>query len=291
MNPAEVPGPLGRRGSIALGLLILAALAWIGLGLQWRELWPSAEGLHLARKFGLSALRPALDHQSEPPVGSTPFATHVGTVWLRTLGYAIASMALALPAGLLLGALATPGLWPSRSLARMASALGPASAGYGAWLALATRGAIALMRSVHELLWAVLFMAAMGISSTAAIVALSIPQVGTLAKVFAEQFEECPPQSASALRGLGAGSLLSFLFGIVPRVAADMTAYSFYRFECALRSSAVLGFFGYATLGHDLKLAFESLRYREVWTYIYVLIATILLLEAWSSSLRKRMTR
>lgn len=289
MNPAEVPGPLGRRGTIALCLLALAALAWIGLGLHWRNLWPSPNGLQIAREFGLSAFKPALDYQSAAPVGSAPFALHVGAVWLRTLGYAVASMALALPAGWILGALASPVLWRSRVLAKTARDSGQARTGFGAALARVTRAAIALMRSVHELLWAVLFMAAMGISSTAAIVALSIPQIGALAKVFAEQFEECPPRSASALRGLGAGSLQSFLFGIVPRVAADMTTYSFYRFECALRSSAVLGFFGYATLGLDLKLAFESLRYREVWTYIYVLIATILLVEAWSSSLRKRM--
>ena len=67
-----------------------------------------------------------------------------------------------------------------------------------------------------------------------------------------------------------------------------MLAYAFYRFECALRSSAVLGFFGVATIGRDIELAFLTNRYGEVWTYIYVLMAVIVVFDVWSGHLRKR---
>jgi phosphonate transport system permease protein len=67
-----------------------------------------------------------------------------------------------------------------------------------------------------------------------------------------------------------------------------MSAYSFYRFECAVRSSAVLGFFGYPTIGYYLRLSAENLHYREVWTYLYALIALVLIVELWSSRLRER---
>ena len=65
-------------------------------------------------------------------------------------------------------------------------------------------------------------------------------------------------------------------------------AFATYRLECALRSSAVLGFFGFETLGYLLRQSFENLHYREVWSVIYALIALVLLLEAWSSRLRSR---
>jgi phosphonate transport system permease protein len=67
-----------------------------------------------------------------------------------------------------------------------------------------------------------------------------------------------------------------------------MAAYAFYRFECAVRSSAVLGFFGFETLGYGLELSFENLHFREVWTHLYALIALVLVLETWSASLRRR---
>jgi len=68
-----------------------------------------------------------------------------------------------------------------------------------------------------------------------------------------------------------------------------LIAYTFYRFECALRSSAVLGFFGFPTLGYYIAASFENLYYNEVWTYLYVLLGLILLVEWWSSRLRREL--
>jgi phosphonate transport system permease protein len=80
-----------------------------------------------------------------------------------------------------------------------------------------------------------------------------------------------------------------FVFGILPRALPDMTAYTFYRFECALRSSAVLGFFGFPTLGYYIAASFENLYYGEVWTYLYVLLALILAVDWWSGRLRQEL--
>jgi phosphonate transport system permease protein len=76
--------------------------------------------------------------------------------------------------------------------------------------------------------------------------------------------------------------------GLLPRALPDMTAYAFYRFECAIRSSAILGFFGFPTLGYYLSASFENLYYREVWTYLYALFALVLVIEMTSARLRKR---
>ena len=77
---------------------------------------------------------------------------------------------------------------------------------------------------------------------------------------------------------------------MLPRALPDMGAYAFYRFECALRSSAILGFFGYPTLGYYISLSFENLYYREVWTYLYALVLLVALVDWWSGALRRRLT-
>ena len=144
------------------------------------------------------------------------------------------------------------------------------------------------MRSVHEVLWAVIFLAAFGLTPLAAVVAIAIPYGGTLAKIFSEMIDEAPRDAAMALRAAGASELQVYGFGLVPRALPDMTAYAFYRFECALRSSAVLGFFGLETLGREIHQAFTSENYGEVWTHLYVLLALVIVFDAWSGRLRAR---
>jgi phosphonate transport system permease protein len=152
------------------------------------------------------------------------------------------------------------------------------------------RALIAIMRSVHELLWAVLFLAALGLSEFGAILAIAIPYSGVLAKVYSEMIDEAPRDAARALRAAGASTLQVYCFALVPRALPDMVAYSFYRLECALRSSAILGFFGFPTLGLYIRQSFSSTNYGEVWTYLYVLIALVVLLDAWSAGMRRRIS-
>ena len=150
------------------------------------------------------------------------------------------------------------------------------------------RATIAVLRSIHELLWAVLLLAAFGLSPATGVIALAIPFTGTLAKVFSELLDETPRSSASALSAIGGHPSQVFLLGLTPRALPDLTAYSFYRFECAVRSSAVLGFFGFPTLGYHMRASFDDFRFREVWTYLYALILLVLLLEGLSALLRRR---
>ena len=206
---------------------------------------------------------------------------------LNTLLFAIAGMSLALVFGLVLGFLGSTSWWATDG------AYSPLGRGplrrLMPLLYASVRALIALMRSVHELLWAILFLAAFGLNNFSAVIAIAIPYGGTLAKVFSELLDECPRESARNLRAIGAGPIQVFLWGLLPRAIGDMSAYSFYRFECAVRSSAILGFFGYPTLGYYLRLSAENVHYREVWTYLYALIAIVLVLELWSTKLRVRM--
>ncbi|MEO0650734.1 MAG: ABC transporter permease subunit [Planctomycetota bacterium] len=266
---------LGKPGQVALGGLALGGLAWISLGLTLPL--PSQGGLRVAGDLLTASLRPALDYQSAPPGGaSIGFVERLGQSTLLTLAYALAASLLAVPLGLALGCLASEALrehtGSARALRRMAvlTALG--------------------LRSVHSLLWAVLLLVALGLGPGTAIAALLLPLVGTLGKVFAELIDESDPRGASGLAAAGARPLAVFLFGRIPAALPNLVGFAFYRFECTVRTAAVLGFFGFPTLGYHLQAAFEESHYHEVWTYLYALIALSLLLEAWSAALRWRVS-
>lgn len=272
------PRRIGRRAALVLALGVLACAAWLALDAPLSGLVPNEGGWHTARAFFGGAFTPALDYEKPDP-RYTPFALSVlGSLW-RTVLLAAAGMSVSLVLGCLLGVLGSEVWW--RGLGRRL--------GFAARAAhTSVRVVIALMRSVHELVWAMLFLAAFDLSVFSAVLALAIPYGGTLAKVFGEMLDEEPRAPAEALLALGATRASIFALGIVPGVTPNLLAYGFYRFECALRSAAVMGFFGLPTIGLSLSLAWGESHYREVWTYLYALTALVLVFELWSSALRRR---
>lgn len=269
------------------GILLTALWASQGLDIHLNELVPDGSGSQIMGRFLSAALHPAFDYESAVPAGTVPLLSKVLDAVRRTLVFAAAGMSLSLLIGLPLGALASTSWWEdsedtSTGLAKLTNRVGRSG------LFVALRAVIAVMRSIHELLWAILFLAALGLNSFSAVCAIAIPYGGTLAKVFSEMLDETPRDTADVLRGSGASKLQVFLFGLLPRALPDMAAYTFYRLECAVRSSAMLGFFGFPTLGYFIKLAFVNQHYREVWTYLWALILVVVALELVSGALRRR---
>ena len=279
------PGP---RGFVLAGIALAALASWIALDASIGGLIPRRGGALIVRAFFARALSPAFEYESAVPAGTPPVALQALAAARRTVVFAAAGMSLALVLGIVLGFLGSTAWWagdaagastPVRRALRRTAA--PA-------IYAATRVAIVAMRSVHEILWAVVLLAAFGLNNAAAVLAIAIPYGGTLAKIFSEMIDEAPRDAGDALRAAGASPLQVFCFGLVPRALPDMSAYSFYRFECAVRSSAVLGFFGFPTLGYHVSAAFENLHYGEVWTYLYALGGLVVAIELWSSALRRR---
>ena len=259
--------------------LTLFAVLWIVFGRPYSP-GPRAGGLEVLGELARGALSPAWTYERAVPSGSPPLWFVALTATWRTLVFATAAMSLALPAGLVLGVLGARSFWDTHGLSPNAP---------GARLAFgAARATILALRSVHELIWAVLFLAAFGLATITGVLAIALPFAGALAKVFSELLDETEPHSARALAAAGLPRSRSFLFGLLPRALPDLGAYAFYRYECGLRASAVLGFFGYPTLGYHLRQALDNLHYRELWTYLYALIALVVLFEGWSALLRKR---
>jgi phosphonate transport system permease protein len=250
-----------------LTLILVVALAWSLLNVGWRD-----GVLHAG---GVSALREMASALLTPDLSGEVLAKLVASVW-RTLAYAFAGLSLALAVGFPLGLLA------SGVLRADGGGRGPTR-----WVA---RFMLAGLRSVHELVWAWLFVAAVGLSPIAAVLALALPYSGILGRVFAELFQDVPDGPLRALRNAGASESQVFWYGRMPFVLSDLLSYTFYRLECGIRSATVLSFVGLGGLGFQIQIALADLAYGRAWTFILGLIVMILLVEAWSGAVRKRVT-
>ncbi|MBL4783407.1 MAG: ABC transporter permease [Porticoccaceae bacterium] len=135
------------------------------------------------------------------------------------------------------------------------------------------RAFCAFIRAIHELFWALIFIQCFGLSPLTGLLAIALPYAGTLAKVYGELFEETAPQPGANL--LASKSLSAFFYTTLPLAWPALCHYTRYRFECALRSTVVLGFVGLPTLGFYLETALSEGYYGEAAGLLYVLLLLI----------------
>jgi len=143
------------------------------------------------------------------------------------------------------------------------------------------RLACAFMRAIHEIFWAFIFLPIVGLNPVCGVLAIAIPYAGVFAKVYAEIHQESNQQPLTGVPN-GAGRLSRFLYGVLPVIYADAKNYTAYRFECALRSSAILGFIGLPTLGYHLETAFREGLYSEAAALLYAFYLLIASLRIWA---------
>jgi phosphonate transport system permease protein len=293
MDERDVRRPLawfrGARRTLLLFLLAAGALAWWRLGLKMSDLklspggWDSG-GSEIAKDFFSAALRPALDYETTPVGEVPPFLVRIVRGSLDTLRFAGAAVTLSVVCGFILGFFASTAWWSGDSRGgTLRKIVNPAVYSL-------VRIFITLCRSIHELIWALLLLAALGLTPMAAVIAIAIPYTGTLAKVFSEMADEMPRDTLHALRAAGATPLRAYLLGLVPRALPDLFSYVLYRFECGMRSATVLSFMGFSTIGLYLQQAFDNSDYREAWTCLYAMLGMVLFFDWWSAAIRRRMT-
>jgi phosphonate transport system permease protein len=289
LDDLERPKPLGVRVGIFIGLMLSGAIAVGLLDLRLQDLVPSSGGIATAGKFFSRAISPALESEGRfVPQDATPLLIVALSATWTTLMTGAAAMSLSLVLGIILGFASSSAWWSHPGIEGGKGVEGFMRRSIAPLVFGASRLLIILMRSVHELIWAILFLAAIGLNNLAAVVAIAIPYGGTLAKMFSELVDEAPRESAHSLRGLGASGFQTYCFALIPRALPDLIAYAFYRFECVLRSSAVLGFFGFPTLGLYIRQSFSATNYGEVWTFLYALLALVILSDVWSGAVRRR---
>jgi len=269
-NPALRDPALLPRLAITLAALLLL---WPGLELAEVDIGALFEPRSLATlgSFLASFL---------PPETSPDFLALAAEATLQTLAMATAGVVLA-------AALAFPAaLVASRALS--ISRIGP---GRGLWLGesvrLPVRWVLILLRSIPEIVWALLFVRAVGLGPAAGVLAIAISYAGMLGKVYFEIFESGDTRPARAILEAGGGRLAAFGYGIFPIALPELVSYSVYRWECAVRASVVMGFVGAGGLGQQMDLSMKMLAGGEVATILILFFLLVLLADTVSTILRR----
>ena len=276
MTPPGVPGaPLRdpawprRCAVLAVAAVLLWPLCVATEFAPWRLLEPRS--LAASLRFLASFLPPAL---------APDFLARVALGAWRTIAIATCGTVLALAIPLALGATAALSI----------SSIGGRMAVVPAAVRQCLRAAMVALRTIPELVWALLLVRVVGLGPTAGVLAIGLTYGGMLGKVYAEILESVDPQPARALLMNGSGRLHAFLHGLLPEATPELTSYTVYRWECAIRSSVVLGFVGAGGLGQEMDNSVRMLAGDEIATMLLVFVALVAgadLLSAWLRRLQQ----
>jgi phosphonate transport system permease protein len=154
----------------------------------------------------------------------------------------------------------------------------------------AVRWLLVVLRSIPELVWALVFVRVVGLGPTAGVLAIALTYGGMLGKVYGEILESGETHATENLLRNGSGRLQAFFFGLLPTNAAELTSYTVYRWECAIRSSVVLGFVGAGGLGQQLDNSMKMFNGGEVASMLLVFMALVALADRVSSWLRRALS-
>ncbi len=149
------------------------------------------------------------------------------------------------------------------------------------------RALLIILRSVPELIWALIFVRVVGLGPTSGVLAIALTYAGMLGKVYAEILESGDPSNSQALMRNGAGRLQTLFYALLPQNADELTSYTIYRWECAIRSSAVLGFVGAGGLGQMMDASLKMFNGSEVFTLLIVFLLLVWCSDMVSAWLRK----
>ncbi len=208
------------------------------------------------------------------------FVALVARSAVETLALATAGMALAMVFAVPLSLAVSQSLSVSR--------VGPART---VWLSpllrAPLRALLVFMRSIPEIVWALLFVRAVGLGPAAGVLAIAVNYGGMVGKVYFEIFESGDTRPARAILEAGGGRANAFLYGILPVALPELVSYSVYRWECAIRASVVMGFVGAGGLGQQMELSMRMLAGGEVATMLVAFLAMVALADAASALLRR----
>lgn len=274
--PAKSPGddaPRSRQRrawALLIAVAVIASTLASGIG-SAPVIKP--EGAQSFLDFFRAAFHPRLDGD---------FLALTANATLTTLAYAVLGTALSLVIGVLGGVLSSQAWWSSGVRSRRARRL-------AGWTV--ARGVLVVPRGIHEVVWGLFFLAVFGLDPIVAVLAIGIPFGAVTAKVFSELLDETARKPYAALLAAGSSKRAAVLYGLLPPALSDLLSYGFYRFECAIRSAAILGLVGAGGLGFQLALSFQTLRYHEIWTLLYALITLSVAVDYWSSVVRRGRAR
>ncbi|MCX7324898.1 MAG: phosphonate ABC transporter, permease protein PhnE [Hyphomicrobiales bacterium] len=156
-----------------------------------------------------------------------------------------------------------------------------------AWASWTARALIALLRTFHPVIVAILFVKAVGFGALAGVLALVVASMGFVGKLFAEAIEEISMKQVEAIRATGAGFLSVLIMGVLPQVMARFVGFVIYQLDSNLRNSTMVGIVGGGGIGATLFTAYQRFDYDVVLTILLVIIVIIMLFEVVSTRIRR----
>lgn len=214
-----------------------------------------------------------------PPAHSPEFLKLLLESAWKTIAIATAGMTLALVIAVPLAIAASRSLSISRVGTGTPSFL-------GRWLREGVRWLLIALRSIPELVWGLMFVRAVGLGDTAGVLAITLTYSGMVGKVFLEIFESQDRRAAEMLLANGASRLQAFLYGTLPACLPEVVSYTIYRWECAMRSSVILGFVGAGGLGQQMEISMKMLAGGEVVSFLLAFVVLVAMADFVSRRLR-----
>jgi phosphonate transport system permease protein len=157
------------------------------------------------------------------------------------------------------------------------------------WVVFPVRRLLDAMRAINELVFALIFIVAVGLGPFAGVLALFVHTAGTLGKLFSEAIEAIEPGPVEGIRATGASKIQEVIFGIIPQVIPLWTSFTLYRFESNVRSASVLGIVGAGGIGVALYQNFRAFNYQNVCAILIILVVTVSIIDTVSSRIRNRL--
>jgi phosphonate transport system permease protein len=262
-SAAAPPGVLEAPG--AARRTFLQAFAWAGFALVLLWAWHGADmrPLELARDSGNMAQFASEFFPPDFRDWKTYLHEMIVTVHIAVWGTVLAILC-AVPLGLLSSANIVP-VWVYQPVRRLMDAC----------------------RAINEMVFAMLFIVAVGLGPFAGVLALWVHTTGTLAKLFSEAVEAIDPGPVEGVRATGASALEEIVYGVIPQVLPLWISYSLYRFESNVRSASVVGMVGAGGIGVIVYEVIRGFEYAQTSAVMLMIIVVVTLLDLVSARIRK----
>lgn len=154
------------------------------------------------------------------------------------------------------------------------------------WVTWLARAIVAVCRTLHPVIVAIVFVKAVGFGALAGILALAVASVGFIGKLFSEAIEEISAKQVEAVRATGAGFMNVIIYGVLPQVMSRFVGFATYQLDSNLRNSTMVGIVGAGGIGGALFSAFQRFDYAFVFTILVTIVTIIVLSELAVNSIK-----
>lgn len=155
------------------------------------------------------------------------------------------------------------------------------------WVYQPMRRILDACRAINEMVFAMLFVVAVGLGPFAGVLALWVHTAGVLAKLFSEAVEAIDPQPIEGIRSTGAGALHEIVYGVIPQVMPLWISFTLYRLESNVRSASVVGMVGAGGIGVVLWEIIRGFQYAETCAVMIIIVLTVSAIDVMSARIRK----